>query len=313
MRRPLLSLLALSFALAIAGPAAASDGVLEISRTCAIQTGCFPGDAPGLPVTITMPGAYRLTSNLSQAYNPRFDGVTTAIDITSPGVDLDLGGFAISCFDPEAPSNEPCGGSGHGIATSGGFQAGIRISNGSIFGMPQDGIHLSGGDGSLVESIRSFGNGQDGIMVGGEAVVSDSTSRDNGRHGFWLGQGNTLQRSSASRNGGDGAFAATGSLVTGNTFYANHARGIDARTGTTVSNNTVSSNWGNGIQVGNRVHARGNTITANGGWGLYFAGGVRSGYGDNLIADNASGNVSTNSSLGVSAGGNVCGDTTSCP
>ena len=57
MRRPLLSLLALSFALAIAGPAAASDGVLEISRTCAIQTGCFPGDAPGLPVTITMPGA----------------------------------------------------------------------------------------------------------------------------------------------------------------------------------------------------------------------------------------------------------------
>ena len=40
-------------ALAIAPMAAsASDGVLEINQTCATQTGCFPGDSAGFPVTL---------------------------------------------------------------------------------------------------------------------------------------------------------------------------------------------------------------------------------------------------------------------
>ena len=49
---------------ALATPALAVDGVLEINQTCAVQTGCFAGDSPGFPVTITQPGSYRLTSNL---------------------------------------------------------------------------------------------------------------------------------------------------------------------------------------------------------------------------------------------------------
>jgi hypothetical protein len=42
----------------------ASDGQLEINQACAVNTGCFPGDDPGFPVTITQPGSYRLTGNL---------------------------------------------------------------------------------------------------------------------------------------------------------------------------------------------------------------------------------------------------------
>lgn len=38
-------------------PASASDGVLEINQTCAIQTGCFAGDTAGLPVTISASGS----------------------------------------------------------------------------------------------------------------------------------------------------------------------------------------------------------------------------------------------------------------
>ena len=53
--------------LAAAYAASASEGALEINQTCALQTGCFAGDTPGLPVTLTQPGSYRLTSNLSQA------------------------------------------------------------------------------------------------------------------------------------------------------------------------------------------------------------------------------------------------------
>ena len=39
-----------------AGPVRAGDGVLEISQTCAIETGCFTGDTPGFPVTIASAG-----------------------------------------------------------------------------------------------------------------------------------------------------------------------------------------------------------------------------------------------------------------
>ena len=59
---PLYTLLLLAFA----GPALAVDGVVEINQTCAVNTGCFAGDTPGFPVTITVAGSYRLTSNLSR-------------------------------------------------------------------------------------------------------------------------------------------------------------------------------------------------------------------------------------------------------
>ena len=52
--------------LTLAAPSLASDGVLEINRTCA-AVGCFTGDGPGLPVTILDPGSYRLTSSLSHS------------------------------------------------------------------------------------------------------------------------------------------------------------------------------------------------------------------------------------------------------
>ena len=47
----------------IAAPGAASDGVLEINQTCAVNTGCFPGDAPGFPVHLdgTPSKSYALT------------------------------------------------------------------------------------------------------------------------------------------------------------------------------------------------------------------------------------------------------------
>ena len=49
--------LALLFSL-VTIPAIASDGVLEINQTCAVQTGCFSGDVAGFPVTISTSGSY---------------------------------------------------------------------------------------------------------------------------------------------------------------------------------------------------------------------------------------------------------------
>ncbi len=91
MRTCLLPLIALLL-LALAGPALAVDGVIEINQTCAVNTGCSVGDSAGLPVSITNPGSYRLTSNLTTGSKQ-----VTAILITTSDVTVDLNGFTIAC------------------------------------------------------------------------------------------------------------------------------------------------------------------------------------------------------------------------
>ena len=81
--------------LTLVTPALASDGVLEINQTCALETGCFVGDSAGFPVTITAPGSYRLTSSL----NPTGASV---ILIGSSRVQVDLNGFGLTTSSPFA-------------------------------------------------------------------------------------------------------------------------------------------------------------------------------------------------------------------
>ena len=49
---------------AMSGSALAIDGVILIDQNKALAGNVTPGDAPGFPVTITLPGSYRLSSNL---------------------------------------------------------------------------------------------------------------------------------------------------------------------------------------------------------------------------------------------------------
>jgi hypothetical protein len=70
-------------------PAMAVDGTVLIDQNKAVSGNVTPGDAAGWPVTITQPGSYRLASNL------RPPALTTAIEITTSNVTLDLNGFAL--------------------------------------------------------------------------------------------------------------------------------------------------------------------------------------------------------------------------
>ena len=78
-------------ALASADLVMAGDGVIEISATCAVQTGCVAGDTVGYPVTLSQPGSYRLTSNLVQP-----NAATSVINALANDIAIDLGGFEIS-------------------------------------------------------------------------------------------------------------------------------------------------------------------------------------------------------------------------
>jgi hypothetical protein len=67
MLRPISSCAALVLCTAlIATPLAfAADGEILITQTRALQGGITPGDAPGFPITLTQPGAYKFASNIT--------------------------------------------------------------------------------------------------------------------------------------------------------------------------------------------------------------------------------------------------------
>lgn len=290
------------------GLAAAVDGVREINQTCAFQTGCFPGDAPGLPVTISAPGSYRLTSNVSFSATlgpPSAD----IIAITADRVTLDLNGFELRCAFPL--TGNPCGRGIHdGIDATG---SGLRIKNGFISGMPSSGISASGSD-VTVEGIHALDNGGRGIILSGRnGVVRDCTSASNGSDGIFNG-GNTANE---------------GTLTEGNVVRENGRFGITASG--MVRNNVSSGNADDGITVGQAV-IEGNTVRGNGGDGIaasvsalvidnvsvgnsgYGIGGVGDfSYHGNMISGNALGTVFVSSGVALDAGGNACNGGLVCP
>ncbi len=83
--KTLIALVALTLA------AAAHAQVITIDQAKAQAGNVTPGDAPGFPVTLSQPGSYRLSGNLTVA-----DPGVHAISITADHVTLDLGGFTIA-------------------------------------------------------------------------------------------------------------------------------------------------------------------------------------------------------------------------
>lgn len=171
----------------VALPVLAADGRLEINQACAVQTGCFAGDAPGFPVTITTPGSYVLTGSLSVP-----DANTTAIDLTdtADGTSIDLNGFRIqgvtTCFVLE----ETCTpfGTGVGIRAAPGTEQ-VRVLNGTVAGMGSHGVLLQNRD--LVQGVVATGNAGVGIEVGPRSSVLDSQAIGNGGAGIRVDENTT--------------------------------------------------------------------------------------------------------------------------
>lgn len=130
------SILLLIFAggMFFASNAYAVDGVVLINQTNALAGNVTPGDTPGFPVTISQPGSYRLSSNLSIPDPGTPIGTAGGIEIKSDNVTIDLNGFTIfggaSCF--LSGGNFGCNGPAvSGIFALSGF-SNITIRNGII-------------------------------------------------------------------------------------------------------------------------------------------------------------------------------------
>jgi len=176
--------------LTLATPALAVDGVLEINQTCAVETGCFAGDAPGLPVQITQPGSYALTSDLNL---PDF-AETGGIELLADEVTIDLRGFAIrgslTCLPGDCTAGLPFGVS---PPLLGGGGARTTVRNGMILGIP--GLCLGLREKAHVESMLIAHCGGNGVVVGDQSIVVKNRVANIGQTGI-----SSAGRSAASEN-----------------------------------------------------------------------------------------------------------------
>ena len=255
-----------------------------------------------LPITITEPGSYYLTGNLTATGGTGHRG----IDIQTDNVALDLMGFTIS---GGGVNDTGIGFSGqdnitirNGTVANFGL-AGIyqgstsahyttildikALNNGSLGASPESssGIFIASAN-SHIERCVSGGNGGNGLYAGVNSKVINNTVYNNtgtpGTSGVYGGTGSIVSGNTAYSNTGTYAiYGGLGSKVSGNTAYSNTVTsGIYGAAGSTLIGNTAYSNTATyGLYGSFGAIISANAVRANTHWGM-------GGRGSNLIKDN---------------------------
>jgi hypothetical protein len=138
--------LALSLVAAAAAFCQPAMAQATIDQSKATTKGIGGGDSAGFPVTISQPGSYKLMSNLVVPSGSH------AIEVTVPGVTIDLNGFTIAggyaCTGGWGAMT--CTGSGRGIVGG----EGVTVRNGFIKGF-EHGVNL--GERAVVDDVAVEG------------------------------------------------------------------------------------------------------------------------------------------------------------
>ncbi len=243
----------------------AADGVVLIDQKAALAGGVSPDDTRGFPVTLSQPGVYKLTSNITVP-----DVTTTAFQITGPDVTLDLNGFSI--IGPNVCTSNPTsctysGAGGIGIHAGslmpGGPAAprGTRIMNGTVRGMGGHGVRVMGTD-AIVEKVQSYFNGGPGIVATSGSVLNCVARLNASGAGIVA----TVARENivSEHGGGAGLYVMTGGVASGNMVTLNATEGMVIEKAT-ATGNTVYKNGRNGLVAYCPSAIVGNTITDNAG------------------------------------------------
>lgn len=229
--------------------AATGDGVVRIKMSIVNNGGITPGDAPGFPATISKPGSYRLTGNLVVPNEN-----TTAIQITSDNVTLDLGGFSIT--GPTLCTGSPLScfptGTGIGIEVvpNNPDRINITIKNGSVSGMGKWGVYARLN--SLIESVQVSHSGDRGIQAGASGIVNGCAAIFNGDAGIVGANGSVLSNNVSRSNGGCGILNDIGTVI-GNTVSWNDGYGLCLGSSAGYANNSAAQNNNGGVQVNGGV------------------------------------------------------------
>jgi len=292
----------------LAPPALAADGVTEINQAKAIAGGVVAGDTAGFPVSLSGPGSYVLTSDLTL-----IDPNLTAIELTGDEITLDLNGFAligpVTCTS--AGSNLSCLPSGTGQGIAGSDDDFITVRNGQVRGFASTGVRI--GDYGRVHGVVARENGGDGFYVGTGSLVRECVAAYNGGDGFEGDTAPIFRQNSSRSNKESGYEGDLGSVYLGNVAYDNGQDGITALAGTNViHDNVISNSEANGITSGAGGIVTRNISRGNSDYGLSLDSTAA--YGFNLVLK--SGNGVGTVSDGLNLGGNRCLASTtqsSCP
>ena len=182
-----------------------------------------------LPFSISTPGSYYLTANLSVSQG-------NAITVAADNVSVDLNGFALS----------GSGAAGSGITVSGSRRH-IRISNGSVRGFGGDGLGASSVVLGEISSVISSGNGGIGISAGDTVTVRDRVSRENQGDNFRAGAHAVFSHCSAVLSGSGHGFNATEDCSFSHCVADSNVRGFSVTDGTSFTSCIARRNKDYGI------------------------------------------------------------------
>ena len=246
-----------------------SAGPLDPPSAPSGPSGVFGAGTPisSLPLTISTPGSYYLTGNLT--------GVSgqNGIIIASNDVSIDMRGFTLTGV----------AGTGDGIRTqTPTLWRGIQIRNGTARGWGGSGFQLQTANGGVFDSLIAEGNSGWGFVIGEGGTISHCTavanafsgvnatvatvsgcvSEKNGGHGYQISNV-VLTDCVANYNTFNGVMDTGVSRVDGCIVRGNQAIGIETQS-SQVTDNNVQFNAGTGIDVSSvgSVIAR-NEVTAN--------------------------------------------------
>jgi hypothetical protein len=225
----------------------ASAAVVVITQAKANAGGVTPGDAPGFPVTLSLPGAYQFDTNLTVPAN------RNGIVVTSHYVDIDMNGFLLLGANASGVKV-----AFHGVIS--GYGDG-HIHDGIISSFKGTGIFLVAAPNSnawVVEDMQIVGNDQYGIRADASHYLrlSNNLILVNGQAGIVCGEychaeGNTLADNGFARLAG-GIELVSGTVLGNSIFSNDDGSGIvdeDPDTDVGYGNNTVSGNGAGGDQV----------------------------------------------------------------
>lgn len=206
-----------------------------------------------VPIVISAPGSYRLSSNLVVT-----DPSVTAIIVKSDNVTIDLDGFTI-----HGPHAGPVG-AGSGINSD--VRSNVSVRNGVVRGFFDPAaacVHLPGSN-NRIENVRAENCPQQALFVGASGVITGCQVSFSGA----------------------GISADQGSTITNNTLYSNTNMAIFSNIGGLIilGNNCRENNICiRASTSGNRIEL--NTITEN-DVGLDLTGGTNNFFARNMFQGN---------------------------
>ena len=194
-----------------------------------------PLDPADIPITINQAGSYYLTGNFSALVSGQ-----NAITINADNVTLDLRGFTIR--------NTEIGFFNNGVAIASTAEN-VRVLNGTIVGCAESGVSGSGARGCAVFNVRAMSCGDQGIILGNDALIQGCTTLDNTLTGIFCGDNSTIENCVANNNQ-SGIRAASGSTVRGCAASDNTSSGIIVSGNGVIAQCSATGNASAGILTG---------------------------------------------------------------